>query len=129
MEPDSQTIETHLSQERQALKNNVAELEDRAKAAVSWRERFNSSPWLMLGVAFGCGVLLSGLRPPAGAGLVEPAPVNGRTNGRDLGRNSATGLDAILTALVTAGAGKAVTYLGDRIPESRENLDSAHTSA
>ena len=128
MEPDSQTIEAHLSQEREALENNVAELEDRAKAAVSWRERFNSSPWLMLGVAFGCGVLLSGLRP-AGTASVEPTPVNGRTNGRDPASHRATGLDAIVSALVTAGAGKAVTYLGDRIPELREELDSARTPA
>ena len=118
MEPNSQTIVDRLSQEREALGHNVSELESRAKAAISWREHFNKSPGLMLGLAFGGGLLLSGFWA-AGSGSAErPRACGG--NGDD--RNP--GFNRIVTALLAAGAGRAVKYLGDRVPALRDELDS-----
>ena len=53
MEPTSATIESSISHEREVLENNVSELEQRARTSLSWRDRFDRSPGLMLGVAFG----------------------------------------------------------------------------
>jgi len=103
----------------------VSELEQRAKTALSWRDRFDKSPGLMLGVAFGGGLLLSGFWA-ARSGSSEPAPGSHPGNGHARARGP--GLDAVVGALIAAGAGRAVKYLGDRVPEFREELSSQRTT-
>jgi len=59
-------IETHLETKHGDLRSNLEELEDKVKSVTDWRRRFRSNPGLMLGLAFGGGLLLAGVtRRPA----------------------------------------------------------------
>jgi hypothetical protein len=58
-------IETHLETKQDALRSNLEELEQKVKAVTDWRRQFRNNPGLMLGLAFGGGMLLAGvLRRP-----------------------------------------------------------------
>ena len=99
----------------------MSELEQRARTSLSWRDRFDRSPGLMLGVAFGGGLLLSKFWA-SGGGSNEPPSLSQPRNGQPRARGP--GLDAVVGALLAAGAGRAVKYLGDRVPEFRDELAS-----
>lgn len=118
METNPQEIERELSQERTALGQNVAELEHRAKDAVDWRKQFDKSPGLLLGLAFGGGLLLAGLGSSSSSSDDTP---------RDTVRPSraSAGLERIAAALIAAGATRAVRYLGERVPGFRDEIETA----
>lgn len=54
-------IERHIYETRNELGENISELQQKVKTAVDWRAQFNQRPMLMIGVAFGGGLLLSAL--------------------------------------------------------------------
>jgi hypothetical protein len=54
-------LKERIALERNELSNSLNELEMRAKAVTDWRARFASHPGAMLAVAFGGGLLLSGV--------------------------------------------------------------------
>lgn len=57
----SQQIEAHIEQTRAALGSNLDELEQKVRAATDWRHHFRTKPKILLGIAFGGGVVLSAL--------------------------------------------------------------------
>ena len=54
-------IETHLETKQDALRSNLEELEQKVKSVTDWRRQFRNNPGLMLGLAFGGGMLLAGV--------------------------------------------------------------------
>jgi hypothetical protein len=54
-------IESYIEAKREDLGSNIAELENKVKSIVDWREQFRSSPMTMVGVAFGGGILLASM--------------------------------------------------------------------
>jgi ElaB/YqjD/DUF883 family membrane-anchored ribosome-binding protein len=52
-------IENHIEETREDLGSNLHELEERVKLATDWRSHFRNNPWLLLGLAFGGGLLLA----------------------------------------------------------------------
>jgi hypothetical protein len=56
-EPDQ--IERHICDERNQLGEDIHELQQKVRTAVDWRAQVNQRPWVMLGAAFGGGLLLS----------------------------------------------------------------------
>lgn len=54
-------IELEIKAQREALNRNLHELEVRAKAFTHWQTYFAKSPAMMLGLAFGCGVVIAAL--------------------------------------------------------------------
>lgn len=52
-------IETHIETTREHLGSDIRELERKVKSVTDWKERFKESPGIMLGMAFGGGVLLA----------------------------------------------------------------------
>lgn len=52
-------IERHISEERSELGENIHELQRKVKTAMDWRAQFDQRPWVLMGVAFGGGLLLS----------------------------------------------------------------------
>lgn len=58
MDPATDHLEQHLEDERQALRSNLAEVEDRVRSAFDWRRQFRSNTAGLLGVALGAGLLL-----------------------------------------------------------------------
>jgi hypothetical protein len=57
----SEYIERHIEQQRRELVDNMVELEERVTRAVNWRSQVEERPMMMVGLAFGGGVLLSAL--------------------------------------------------------------------
>jgi len=58
MDRATDDIEQHLEDERQALRSNLEELEDRVRSALDWRRQFRSNTRAFLGIALGAGLLL-----------------------------------------------------------------------
>ena len=54
-------IETHIETKQDDLRANLEELEDKVKSVTDWRHQFRNNPVLMLGLAFGGGMLLAGV--------------------------------------------------------------------
>jgi hypothetical protein len=52
-------IERHIYEKRSELGENINELQLKVKTAVDWRAQFEQRPMVMLGLAFGGGLLLS----------------------------------------------------------------------
>ena len=52
-------IEQHIYEKRNELGENIHELEEKVKTAFDWRAQFDQRPMLVLGAAFGGGILLS----------------------------------------------------------------------
>ena len=51
-------IEQHLDDERQALRSNLEELEDRVRSVIDWRRQYRSNTTAFLGLAVGGGLLI-----------------------------------------------------------------------
>ena len=54
-------IEQHIASTRHQLGNNLHELEDKVKQAADWRTYYERNPMMMVGLAFGGGVLLASM--------------------------------------------------------------------
>src|SRR6266404_6056728 len=59
----TEQIERQIREAREDLSENFSELEHKVKNAVDWRAQFDEHPGTMLAIAFGGGMLLSGLLP------------------------------------------------------------------
>lgn len=86
-------LEHEIAEEKDALRYNVDELQERARDAVDWRTQVQRHPFAMLGAAALGGLLLAGLLRPsprllrsavAAAGAM--APTAGRMLVRPLGK-------------------------------------------
>ncbi len=52
-------IERHIYEKRSELGENIHELQQKVKTAVDWRAQFDQRPWVLMGAAFGGGMLLA----------------------------------------------------------------------
>jgi len=52
-------IERHIYEKRGELGENIHELQQKVKTAVDWRAQFDQRPWVLMGAAFGGGLLLA----------------------------------------------------------------------
>jgi len=64
MDPKSEQIVKHIQEKREALGDNLAELQTRVREAVNRRTYFSRNPWAMIGVSALGGYLLSSLFIP-----------------------------------------------------------------
>ena len=116
-------IKRQIAEEKTQLGENLNELETRAKDLVDWRARFRKDPKLMLGVAFGGGLLLSRMLGGRGAaagpnGGPAPATPPAVKSPDLLGEN----WHRIEEALVGAASASAIKLLGDLIPGFTDHL-------
>jgi hypothetical protein len=133
-------IETHLETTRGDLRSNLEELEDKVKSVTDWRQQFRNNPALMLGLAFGGGMLLAGvLRRPRRAAehRLSPAAARGREPRRPEGRRTRMRQvwEDIQGALFGAATSKITSTLADVVPGLRDHLrptpsgTTAHTGS
>jgi hypothetical protein len=52
-------IERHIYEKRNELGENISELQQKVKTAMDWRAQFEQRPIMMMGLAFGGGLLAS----------------------------------------------------------------------
>lgn len=63
MDERTSEIVKELTEQRERLGDNFAELETRVRQAADWRTYYHRNPWALLGMALGGGLLLSSLLP------------------------------------------------------------------
>lgn len=135
-------IEQHIELTRYQLGNNLHELEDKVKQAADWRTYYDRNPMLMLGLAFGGGVMLASML--GGKGRRYDASFPAQTP-RSAGYLSGTAprdpisdtWQNIKTAVIGLTGAKIRSLLDDAIPgfsehyanATRENPGSSATSS
>jgi hypothetical protein len=124
MDRATDSIQRHIYHEREELRSNLEELEDRVRSVVDWRRHFDNSPVLWLGCAFGGGLLLAlaaarseeTMLPLGHARGAEPS--TGAHRRREISRAWRT----IEGALIGVAAAKLKETLAGMVPGFREQL-------
>jgi hypothetical protein len=122
-------IEQQLEYERQALRSNLEELEDRVRSAVDWRRQFRGNTAAFLGLVAGGGLLVGLLtaRRTAPAPALEyvttpgdrPAAAYRNQRRREL----ALAWRSIESALIGVAAARFKDALAQMLPGFREQLE------
>jgi hypothetical protein len=127
-------IEAHIEHTREDLGSHLDELEQRVKAATDWKHYFQTNPLMMLGTAFGAGVLLAAI----GAGRkskrrdtflprVTPSEPHPAT---DLQKNKALETwDNIKGALIGVASTRFKDFVGEVIPGFHEQYQRTEEKA
>jgi len=112
MDRATDRIEQHLDEEREALRSNLAELEDRVRSVVDWRRQFRGNTAALLGLACASGLLIGRMtarrtRAPAGREYWTPADGKPPTSYSDHRRRElSVAWRSIESALIGLVAGK-----------------------
>lgn len=130
-------IATHIENAREDLGSNLQELEQKVKSVTDWRQQFRNNPMMMVGLAFGGGVLLAtmtGGRRNRLAGMSSPSTMPALTSesrsgviashriaNREMERVLET-WEHIKGALVGVAASRLKSFLGESIPGFEEQL-------
>ena len=132
MDRATERIERQIDREREMLRANLEELEDRVRAVVDWRRHFRTRPALWMGCALGGGLLIAlataprtgGSRPRALHGVGEPPGIGEapRTTSEHRRREISRAWRAIETALIGVAAAKLKDTLAQVLPGFREQL-------
>lgn len=128
MDRATDRLEQQIDREREVLRSNLEELEDRVRAVVDWRRHFRSNPALWLGCALGGGLLIAlaraprseDARPRAMARLRDVDVPSGYSSHRR--REISRAWRAIETALIGVAAAKLKESLAQVLPGFREQL-------
>ena len=129
MDRATDRIEQQIDREREVLRSNLEELEDRVRSVIDWRRHFRSNPAFWVGCDFGGGLLMAlassrprspsrplPLRPPVEG--YEAAPDHATHRRREISR----AWRAIESALIGVAAARLKETLGQVLPGFREQL-------
>jgi len=122
----TERIGQELDRERELMRANLAELEDRVRSVIDWRRQFAGHPEAWLAAALGGGLLIAMLmRRPAGSPRVieysssaTPATAHGVQRQREISRAWRT----IESALIGVAAAKLRDAINAFLPGFREQL-------
>lgn len=126
-------IATHLETKQDDLRANLEELEDKVKSVTDWRHQFRNNPALMLGLAFGGGLLLAGVMRPRRR--AEPrlsnAPLRAREPRRPEGRRTQLRQirEDIQGALIAAATSRITAALTGAVPAFRDRSGARGAAA
>lgn len=137
----SDQIERHIQETRNDLSNNFNELEEKVRTAVDWRAQFEERPGMMLGLAFGGGVLLSALLPSLRSRRRSSEPQwdasanhevpnfssNSGTQSEDKINRALETWGALKGALVGVAASKLSDFVEDMLPGFKQEFTNART--
>jgi hypothetical protein len=123
-------IEQHIELTRYQLGNNLHELEDKVKQAADWKTYYERNPMMMVGLAFGGGVLLAsmmgGKRERQDTPFTAPAPRSaGYLPGATQRNPLADTWQDIKAALIGLSGAKIRSLLDDAIPGFSEHYANA----
>ena len=133
-------IERHISDTRNELGDHIDELQQKVKTTFDWRAQFQQRPWMLVGAAFGGGLLVSLLIP---GGRSSSRDRNQRWRPERYGRSSSehrrleysggqgrsafaektAGVwDNIRSALLTTGVSRLTSFVEELLPGFHEQL-------
>jgi hypothetical protein len=141
----SDEIKDRIDAQRGELGENLHELERRVKSSTDWRAHMEKRPWVMLGAAFGTGMLMAGIMARSRSSSYSygssysdtssPGYYSSRTgesrfkNFREQRHQAAAALDRMTGALVAVGVQKLQDVLKEAIPGFRDKYDHSDTSS
>jgi hypothetical protein len=116
MDRATDRIEQHIDREREMLRSNLEELEDRVRSAVDWRRQFRSNTAAFLGLALSGGLLI---------GLMTARPTGASPAHQSDHRRRALSLAwrTIESALIGVAAAKLKDTLAKVLSGFMEQLD------
>ena len=118
-------IEAQIAHSRETLGSNLHELEQKVKAVTDWKQHFRTSPVMLLGVAFGGGVVLATMLGGRGRnGRSSPVPGQPETlMGTSYQKSQALETwDKIKGALMGVAATRVKDYVDEIIPGFKEEF-------
>ena len=128
MDPATDSIEKHAEDERQALRSNLEELQDRVLSTLDWRRQFRSNSGAFLGLALGGGILIglaTARRKAVPAELTYPETPAGGPTARysdHRRRELSHAWQSIESALIGVAAAKLKDTLANLLPGFREQF-------
>jgi hypothetical protein len=128
MDRATDRIEQHLDQERQALRSNLEELEDRVKSVVDWRRQFRGNTAAFLGLALAGGLLIGLMTARRAETLaplespMTPAGQSATAYREHRWRALSMAWRTIESALIGVAAAKLKDTLANLLPGVREEL-------
>ncbi len=125
-------IENYIDTKREDLGSNIRELEQKVKSATDWRQQFEKNPMVMVGAAFGGGVLLATMLSSGGRSrrryASEPhdkAPHAGTDHQKHKALET---WDNIKGALIGVAATRFQGFLGELVPGFHEQFQKTQTA-
>jgi len=131
-------LRREIEEQRDDLGENLQRLESKVKRTTDWRAQFDERPMMMIGMAFGGGLLLSSL---AGGGKDQGQPEPRRSSSHEMRdasppspeRNEISEtIDNIRGALMGLAARELRSFMATALPgfdqEYRETTDRRHAS-
>jgi hypothetical protein len=126
-------IEAHIEHTREHLGSNLNELEQKVKSAADWKQYFRSNPLILLGVAFGGGVLLAAMlggRTNSFAEALSSREPSERRPGAGIQTQKALEtLDHIKGALIGVAATRFKDFVGEVVPGFDEEFQRTEPSS
>jgi hypothetical protein len=118
-------IASYIETKREDLGSNLAELENKVKSIMDWREQFRSNPMTMVGVAFGGGVLLASMlggnsRRRSARHMNDTAVPHAGTDGQ--ANHALETWDNIKGALIGVAATRFKDFVGELVPGFQEQF-------
>jgi hypothetical protein len=125
-------IESNIERTRNELGANLYELEHKVKQLGDWRHHFSNHPLMLVGAAFGGGVLLASILAPGkrtqpASPLQLSAGLNGNSDGRSeppARPQTTNAWDHMRDALLGVAATRATEFLGELVPGFAEEFRS-----
>ncbi len=121
-------IEQHIASTRYELGNHLHELEDKVKQAADWKTYYERSPMVILGLAFGGGVMLASMLGGKREGTSFAPPQGQRMIGANPGAQQSAVYDTLHTvraALIGLSSAKLLNILNQAVPGFGEHYDKA----
>ncbi|HYP12861.1 MAG TPA: hypothetical protein VEQ63_02970 [Bryobacteraceae bacterium] len=149
MDEKPDQILEHIESQRNQLGANLSELEHRVRRTTDWRTHFNNNPMLMVGAAFGGGLMLgsmvggksgksryssksSGYRASSSASSYQPSSLSSEQSNtatsQQRHRASET-IDHIKAALIAFATAKTKEFLNDALPGFNQHLQEAQSGS
>jgi len=124
MDESTLHLQRQLASEREQLNDNLRVLETKARELTDWRSQFQKQPLLMLGLAFGGGMIVSNLvGGRRAAAAVDPTDGRGRPAWMPRPPVQNASWHRVRDTLSAVATGAAVELLQGIVPGFKEQFD------
>ncbi len=130
MDTAADQIVSHIQRTREDLSSNINELENKVKLVTDWKQQFQAHPMLLMGIAFGGGVVLAGLLSGSetrrGSWGNETEPNTYRNGSTAAGTSAAWKTwESTKMALIGLAASRIKDVVDEVVPGFKEHFEAA----